>query len=402
MKKALHILIIIFILLGMFTACSNDVRTGIDIKGGTSTISKKIEATTVPEGSSKPANGQLKVHFIDVGQADSILVQVQGGRTMLVDAGNNGDGNLVVNYLKSQGVTNIDILIGSHPHEDHIGGLDTVINGLGVGSIYMPKVNNTTKTFEDVLTAVKNKGLKVTTAAAGVQLDMGPGVKAEIFAPNGDKYEDLNDWSAVIKLTYGNTSFLLTGDAEAGSEKEMLGKGYNLKADVLKVGHHGSASSTSVDFLTKVNPKYAVISVGKDNDYGHPHKPTMQNLQARGIPVYRTDQNGTIVATSDGNSIKFNVNPGDYSFNGEGSGATQSSSGTTVQQQPANNPTPVPQPTQKPAQNNIKTVFYTPSGKSYHYDQNCKTLTKSKTILSGLLHDVINSGHADPCDVCTY
>lgn len=323
MKKT-YIITLAFIILSIFTSCTgaNDVRIGMDVKSGTAIISK-AEKTPDPAQSTKPISGQLKVHFIDVGQADSILVQAPSGKTMLIDAGNNGDGNTVVNYLKSQGVGKVDVLVGTHPHEDHVGGLDTVINSFDIGSIYMPKVSSTTKTFQDILMAVKNKGLKVITAAAGVTLDIGEGIKTEIIAPNSTDYKDLNDWSAVIKLTYGNTSFLFAGDSESVSEKEILNKSYDLKADVLKVAHHGSGSSTTAGFLENVKPKYAVIQVGKGNDYGHPHKPVMQRLQERGITVYRNDQNGTIIATSDGSTLEFNVKPGDYSYAGEGKGTTK-------------------------------------------------------------------------------
>jgi len=259
-------------------------------------------------------SGQLKLHFIDVGQADSILIQAPSGKVMLIDAGNNGDTATITNYIKALGISKIDILLGSHPHEDHVGSLDTVVNSFNIGSICMPKVLNTTKTYEDVLAAIKNKGLQVTTAVAGVQLDLGEGVKADMLAPNGTSYDDLNNWSVVVKITFGNNSFLLTGDAETISEKEMIAKGYDLNADLLKVGHHGSSSSTSIEFLSKVNPKYAIISVGNGNDYKHPHKTTMTKLQDRGIAVYRTDQNKTIIATSDGNNITFNTKPGNYNY----------------------------------------------------------------------------------------
>jgi len=255
----------------------------------------------------KPAvSGTLKVYFIDVGQADAILIKLPSGQNILVDGGNNDDGSLVVNYLKQQGVKRLDHVIGTHPHEDHIGGLDVAIKSFEVGKVYLPRVSHTTKTYEDLLLAIKNKGLRVTQAKAGVKLDVGPGVEAVLVAPNSSGYEDLNNNSAVLKLKYGSTSFLFTGDAEAESESEMLRAGYDLKADVLKVGHHGSHSSTTPAFLKAVSPKYAVVSVGKGNDYGHPHSETLAKLAAAGVQVFRTDLQGTIVVTSDGKSITFN------------------------------------------------------------------------------------------------
>ena len=255
-------------------------------------------------------NGNLKVHFIDVGQADSILIQ-QGSKYMLIDAGNNGDGKLVKNYLIQQGIKTLDYVIGTHPHEDHIGGLDYIINDFKIGKIYLPKATSTTKAFGDVVTAIKNKGMKATVPKPGETFNLGS-AKITILAPNNSKYKDLNNFSVVVKLEFGSNSFLLTGDAEDISESEILAKGFNVKADLLKVGHHGSHSSTTDEFLAKVNPKYAVISTETGNDYGHPHKETMDKLKNKNITVYRTDELGTIIATSNGKTITFNTKPGSY------------------------------------------------------------------------------------------
>lgn len=261
-------------------------------------------------GDNNPKAVGLKVHFIDVGQADSILIQ-QGDSNMLVDAGNNNDSQLVLDYLKENGVKKLDYAVGTHPHEDHIGGLDKVIEEFQIGKVYMPKVTTNTKTFKDVLNAVKEKGLKITSPTPGSEFKLGD-AKCIVFGPNGKEYEDLNDYSIVIKVIYKGTSFLFTGDAEGISEKEMLSKGFDVSVDVLKLGHHGSSSSTTKAFLDKVNPKYAIVSAGKGNDYGHPHKSTMDKLKSRDIAVYRTDECGTIVCTSDGKNLKFNVKPGSY------------------------------------------------------------------------------------------
>lgn len=179
---------------------------------------------------SPETEGVLTVHFLDVGQADSILIK-NGPAAMLIDGGNNADADKVIKYLKSQGVKKLDYIIGTHPHEDHIGGLDAVIDEFEIGKVLMPKVQSNTKTFESLLTAIKNKGLKVTTAKAGLQFDLNSEIECEIFSPNNDKYEETNDYSAVVKLTYGNTSFLFEGDAGTLPEKEMLDKEFNLKAE---------------------------------------------------------------------------------------------------------------------------------------------------------------------------
>jgi beta-lactamase superfamily II metal-dependent hydrolase len=276
--RKLSLLLLPLLLLLVITGCSTD------------------EVTT-----NQPTD--LRVHFLDVGQADSILVQLPNGKNMLIDAGNNEDDELVVSYLEKQGIKKIDYLVGTHPHEDHVGGLDTVIEHFDIGNVYLPKVNHTTKTYQDVLISLKNKGLKVTTAKAGVKLFNEDQLHATIISPINNDYQELNDYSAVIKLVYQDTSFLFTGDAEELVENEILSSGAAVKADVLKIGHHGSASSTSDNFLAAVNPKLAVISVGADNNYGHPHQETMEKLNNAGISVLRTDQLGTIIIKSNGKQI---------------------------------------------------------------------------------------------------
>lgn len=275
----------------------------------TKTYSLTTSASSVPtqtvanNNAQAVTSGESSVHYIDVGQADSILIKVNGA-SMLIDAGNNADGGAVVSYIRSQGITKLDYVIGTHPHEDHIGGMDDVVRAFNIGKIIMPKAPSTTRTFEDVLTAISSKGLKVTSPIPGTSYSLGD-ASFVIFSPNSSSYKDLNNYSVVVKLTYGKTSFLLEGDAEDVSESEMLGKGFDLKANVLKVGHHGSTSSTTQSFLNAVKPTYAVISVGTGNSYGHPAQSTISKLNSAGVQIFRTDESGTIIATSDGNTIRF-------------------------------------------------------------------------------------------------
>ncbi|MNI03843.1 ComEC family competence protein [compost metagenome] len=260
-----------------------------------------IGCSAQPTSSNIETKAGLKIHFIDVGQGASQLIIGPTGQTMLIDAGNNDKEKLMVDYLNKLHIKKIDILIGTHPDADHIGGLDAVINHFDIGKVYMPKVQANTKTFEDVLTAIQKKGLKVTTAKAGVQLDWEADTTVTMVGPVGT-YEDTNEMSAVLRLTYGDTSFLLTGDAEAQSEKDMLDSKVNLQADVLLVGHHGSNSSTSKSFLEAVKPKYGMIQVGVNN-YGHPTAQILKRLKDQGVQIYRNDLDGHVIFYSDGKQI---------------------------------------------------------------------------------------------------
>jgi competence protein ComEC len=323
---------------------------------------------------SQAAATPLDVHFLDVGQADSIFIKTHEGKTMLIDGGNTADGDFVTSYIKDQGITKLDIIIGTHPHEDHIGGLDKVIRLLNVEKIYMPKVMHTSQAFEDVLDAIGTKGLKVTTPVVGDTFDLGS-IKCTIVAPNSEKYDDFNNYSIVLKMEYGQTSFLFTGDAETVSEQEMLTGKYDLKADVLKVGHHGSTSSTSLAFLKAVSPKYAVISAGKDNQYGHPDSIILNRLKTFGTEIYRTDESGTIIAISDGKSITFDKKASPVKENAPPANVESSQSSASLQD---------------------NTVYVTKTGAKYHND-GCRYLSKSKIPID--LSEAIASGYT-PCSVC--
>lgn len=284
------------------TVSENDTETTVE-ENITGTDKDKTKPTAVvQEQTEKEVSGNMKVHFLDVGQADCILIQTSNNKNMLIDAGNNDDSSFILSYLNNLGIEKIDVVLGSHPHEDHIGSLDDVINTFSIGKVYMPNVSHNTQTFLDVLTAIKKKDLKITAPVAGEHIDFNIDTKVQILAPNSEKYDNLNDYSIIIRLEYGDTSFLFTGDAESISEREVLSKKYNLNSDVLKVGHHGSTTSSSLAFVKAVSPKYSVISVGNDNKYGHPDSIIINRLKMFG-EVLRTDESGTIIITSDGNEI---------------------------------------------------------------------------------------------------
>jgi len=269
--------------------------SGINIINNKAELTGKTEFTTT--------EAPLIVCYIDVGQGDAVFVKC-GGSTMLIDTGTSEYADTVVNLIEAYKTEKIDVLIGTHPHEDHIGSMDNVIKKYEIGVIYMPEVTATTQTFKDVVNAVINKGLYVRKPVPGAGFKLGD-AECTFFAPNSGFYDGLNNYSIVLKLVYGGTSFLFTGDAGVISEREMIDSKYDLKTDVLKIGHHGSNDSTSGDFLDIVDPGYAVIMCGKDNDYGHPHAETTAKLIKKGIRIYRTDENGTITCTSDGENIVF-------------------------------------------------------------------------------------------------
>lgn len=276
-------------------------------------LNYKIEEVSVENTSSNIENieysslkedqNNIKIHYIDVGQGDSAIIE-QNGHYMLIDAGTNACENDLITYIDSLNITKFDYIIATHAHEDHIGSMDAVINKYDVDKVLFSKHTTTTKTFENFVNAVKNKGIKLYSPKVNEEFSF-QNSSFVVLAPNSSKYEEINNYSIVIKLTYGDTSYLFTGDAETLSEEEILNNNIDLSADVLKVGHHGSTSSTSRNFLNAVNPKYAIISVAKENDYGHPKQEIISRLKNRGIEVYRTDKIGTIVLVSDGKSIVF-------------------------------------------------------------------------------------------------
>lgn len=248
-------------------------------------------------------DADARVHFVDVGQGDCTLIELPGNKVMLIDAGENGHESDVLNYLDRCGITKIDYLVATHPHSDHIGGIEEVVENYEIGEIYMPKIASTSWTYENMLDAIDKKGIYINSAYTGKTIFEYDGVKADILSPEKNYQTDnLNNSSVVVRLICGKRVFLFTGDAEKVIEKNIL-EYRNLLCDVLKVGHHGSASSSSEEFILETKPQYAVISCGEGNEYGHPHRETLELLDEIKAEVLRTDKLGTIVISTDGENI---------------------------------------------------------------------------------------------------
>jgi len=257
-------------------------------------------------------NPGVTAHFIDVGQAKAIFVQAPE-KTVLIDAGERDQGAMIVRYLVSHGIRTIDIVIGTHPHSDHIGGLETVIGGMDVGTVILPRVPEsitpTTATYTALLEAIARAGLKITPAKPGDTYDLGGGAELVILGPIND-HDELNDMSVVSKLLFGEVSFLFTGDATKRAEDDILDAGIDVSASVLDVGHHGSKTSTTERFLLAANPAVAVISCGIDNMYGHPHGDVVSLLRKYGQRIYRTDIDGTVIIATDGEDLGVKTEKG--------------------------------------------------------------------------------------------
>lgn len=343
----------------------------------------------------------LVVEYLDVGQADSILLS-SDGEYMLIDAGNNADGDDVVSYLRSVGADELKYAVGTHPHEDHIGGMDDVINDLTVDRVLLPNATTNTQTYGDVLTAIENKNVPVTVPQAGDTYQLGDATITVLAAEQAD---ELNNTSIVLKATYKNTSFLFMGDAETPVENDILSSGVNIQSDVLKIGHHGSTTSTGADFLSAVSPKAAVICVGADNSYGHPAQATLDKLA--GVPVWRTDKNGTVIAMTDGKTCKLtslgaNKAPAattkpsttapstpstptnNGNTNSDNSNSGSSNSGSTVSGDHSDSDS-----------NYTGTVYITPTGKRYHYLSSCAGKNATSTTLENA-----KSRGLTPCSKC--
>ena len=266
------------------------------------------------------ADGEISVHYINVEQGDCELI-VAGDTRVLIDTGEAIFSNRVINYISSLGIRRLDYVIASHPHEDHIGGMADVLEKFTVGKVIMPEIPNSilpmTRNFERMLDVISRKKIDAEYSRTGTIIPLGNGAELQILAPVHDDYSDLNNFSIVCRLVHGENSFLFTGDIERAAENDILNSGEYIRSDVLKVGHHGSTSSSTADFIEAVSPKYAVICVGKDNSYGHPKQAVIDRLTKYGAVILTTMESGNIVFVSDGE--KYSI----YSDNGEGDFRTE-------------------------------------------------------------------------------
>lgn len=260
-------------------------------------INSKTEALT----------DELKVTFLDVGQGDCSVIELPNGEIMMIDAGENGKEKLIFNFLDSITANKIDYLIATHPHSDHIGGMEEVISAYDIGEVYMPDAVHTSQTFKNMVNAIDQKGLSINKAVAEKVLFEDGSLKAMFLSPMDKKYSDLNNYSAVLRLDYKDKSFLFCGDAEEEAEGEMINRGMSFECDVLKVGHHGSSTSSGDFFMKIASPEISVISCGVNNKYGHPHEEALGRITKYSDKVLRTDVNGTVTVTTDGKTLNVHT-----------------------------------------------------------------------------------------------
>lgn len=356
------------------------------------TTAPTTEPTTAPttEPTVAPENSTFEIHFIDVGQADAALVLCDG-KAMLIDGGNAEDSSLLYTYLKNHNISHLDYVIGTHAHEDHIGGLAGALNYASVGTAYCPANSYDTKAFGNFVKALDKHGVSITVPSTGDSFTLGSAA-CTILAVNTDS-SDPNNTSIVLRIVYGDTSFLFTGDAERVVEQAILNRGANINSTVLKVGHHGSESSTSYVWLREIMPQYAVISVGKDNSYGHPTEEVLSRLRDAEVKTFRTDLQGDIICVSDGKSVTFTVerNADADVFGGIGENSTQQT-----------NPPETEPPASEETKDNGRDYVVNKSTKKFHYPS-CSSADDIKDSnrwdYHGTRDDLIDMGYV-PCKRC--
>lgn len=404
-KKALFVLFLCFSLL--LSACSlidvapslsTEANSGAQIDESTIPSSESATEeftdptdTSVPDATAPstapsivvPQNSSFEVHYIDVGQADAALVLCDG-HAMLIDGGNSADSSLIYAYLKQRNITFLDYIVCTHAHEDHVGGLAGALNYASVGTAFAPVAEYDTKAFQNFTKYLSNSGVSITIPNHGDTFDLGT-AKCQIIGPVYPTDEP-NSTSIVIKITFGETSFLFTGDAETEEERSIIDQGYDISCTVLKVGHHGSDTSTSYLWLRESSPDYAIISVGADNSYGHPTEATLSKLRDADVKTFRTDMQGHVVCISDGKSVSFSVerNPEANTLIGAGNG------GNHTTEEPDD-----------PSSTEASYILNT-NTKKFHYP-NCSSVDqmsdKNKQEVTSSRDEIIDQGYS-PCGRC--
>lgn len=360
---------IISLITGSNISKTAQAESVLDVETVSADISAEISAPQSVEVIKKEVlsaeRDELNIHFIDVGQGDATLITC-GTHAMLIDAGNNDKGTAVQLYLNKRGIgdgVTLDYVIGTHPDADHAGGLDVVITKFDIGTILLSDYTKDTKTYTEVLEAIAYRNYKKTAPVVGKSYSLGD-AGFTIIAPNKSNYTEANDSSIGILLTHGNKRFLFSGDAEQGAEADIIKNGIDIgNIDIYKVAHHGSSTASSKPFLSAMNPEYAVISLGEGNSYGHPHADVLNNLRSAGVKLFRTDEQGSIIATSDGENITWNCAPTESWLQGEATGQNKKST-----------PAPVTPAASEAIESTI--VHITKTGECYH-NAGCDSLSKS-------------------------
>lgn len=365
---------------------SNETTKSADVIEATPLVAPMSEVATT-ESTTVGDIDPLEVHFIDVGQGDATLIKC-GDKSLLIDAGDNSKGTAIQLYLQKQGISKLDYVIGTHHDSDHIGGLDVIITKFDCDTIIMPDDSKDTNTYRDVISAMDYKRYRNTTPVPGTKYQFGD---AEFTLLQAKDYgNDSNNSSVGIILTHGEKKFLFTGDAEEPAEIDIVQSGIDITCDVYQVGHHGSNSSSSNMLLEAAKPTFAVISCGEGNSYGHPRAETLNNFRARGINVFRTDEQGTLVATSDGKEITWNSSPSESWIAGEPTGGSQTQASETQ------NTTTV---AETAAQQDSVTYVLNTSSKKFH-ETTCNSLPDTNRKDSKSSRDEIISQGYVPCKRC--
>lgn len=356
------------------------------------TIAVFILSGCAVAGNEEDTTSEMEVHFIDVGQGDATLVKADG-HYMLIDAGENDKGTAVQLYLQKQGVEKLDYLILTHTDSDHIGGADVIITKFDIDNIFIGDYEKRNNTYEDVMGAIEYRYMSYSMPEVGSKYQLG-NATFTIVAPN-KQYNDANNGSLALILQNGADKFLFTGDCEAEAEEDILASGIDIDCDVYKLGHHGSRTSSSKDFLEAITPIYGIISCAEGNSYGHPHAEPLNNLRAMGVQIFRTDEQGSIVATSDGGGITWNCAPSETWQVGEGTEMSNPAVTPTVTPSPTPAATPISSGTQQEDYvigNKNSKVFHRPT---------CKQLPKEKNqIIFNNREEALTAGYDNPCDYC--